>query len=1108
MDANKIMNTLQLKDSLSLGNNRKRIGEFIASSPEVKRLLKDLNRDETFHILLHSHYDPAWFAKRSITKEMLASFYKKVMALLDSDPDYKFTADSQTQVVEDFLSNLKGEEKLIAQEKLSKYISEGRLIVGPYYAGIDLNLSSGVVLRRNILYGMSDTRALGWKGPHTGWMIDQFGFPAQTWQLHKRFGIDGIILWRGLGLKPDEAKAEILLESPDGSRLLGKWLFVQGYRFGLYMGKYSDIGVPRLIQESKKIREYTKSRHLLIMDGYEGESSPDNPEEVMKMMRSIHGKVRISTPRIFISELLNELDEKDLPVVRGYQNYGYYSPVLKGVISSRQYIKQAHQLCDDTFTKVMDPAAVLAETFRIGQDWKAIEQLWRQLIRMASHDELGGCGIDDIHRESFDVYRDIYKKALSLTDRNIEEIALNIHSDIPVFIDEEQKTAVKTCVPITVFNTLSFDRSDVVQVTAHIPSDWDSVAVYDENGTNYAIQVLDTHEDSNTGERAMDFLMLLAEESKLPSFGYKTFFITDSKGRRDKDRNEVICGRNWIDNGLVRVDINEDGTFNLIYKKTGRTYRNLGYLRVEPDRGDTYDFSHIEHDDVITSLAGNATIKKEFCGNLETRFRIDYTLMVPSRITDDRTTWEDERVPLNITVILTVQIGSERVDIGMFVNNRLRDSRIRVCFPVETETDTIFVNRQFDVYKRPLHISDLSVKEKEEIFKHMDGMISSGMDIVEVKTDINFKWIDIPVNGEQDAQITEGIGLLNRDNFEFEIRNEKESEKIVELTLLRSVGWNARGDLLTRNINAGWEIYTPDAYCYGEYYFPLSILPHDGDWKEGRLFEESEKRTTEPKIVEIPRQTGKLPTSFSLFSVETKAVVVSEITKDARDDKKIVIVLYNPDEETGDINFTYSVNLKSVSIVHLDGTRIKDVALRDKTEFSVSLGKKEILELTVELEDDLPYRVDTSISSRLEKNAAEVTDKQSSLEDSLKLRMAPAVDQQEVLREKQRWLKCKRLYRSMLLKQENGAAAEDLDGFIEKFGKDENLINLENTVKEAHYSYLLTLKRYYETQGKRRSASRVEKSIAKMGRELIDLRVKKREAEIYRVFFENLKALN
>lgn len=64
------------------------------------------------------------------------------------------------------------------------------------------------------------------------------------------------------------------------------------------------------------------------------------------------------------------------------------------------------------------------------------------------------------------------------------------------------------------------------------------------------------------------------------------------------------------------------------------------------------------------------------------------------------------------------------------------------------------------------------------------------------------------------------------------------------------------------------------------------------------------------------------------------------------------------------------------------------------------------------------------------------------------------------------------------------------------------MINLENTVKEAHYSYLLTLKRYYETEGKGREANKVERSIARMGKQLINLRVKKREAEIYRIFLK------
>lgn len=107
-----IVKVLNIKNSLfTAAREKKRIEEFIISSPEVIQVISDLKHEETFHILLHSHYDPAWFARRNITRKMLGAFYKKVIRLLGSNSDYKFTADSQTQVIEDFLSNLTGKKK-------------------------------------------------------------------------------------------------------------------------------------------------------------------------------------------------------------------------------------------------------------------------------------------------------------------------------------------------------------------------------------------------------------------------------------------------------------------------------------------------------------------------------------------------------------------------------------------------------------------------------------------------------------------------------------------------------------------------------------------------------------------------------------------------------------------------------------------------------------------------------------------------------------------------------------------------------------------------------------------------------------------------------------
>ncbi len=1102
---------------------KKRVEEFLSSSPEVNKLIRDLKKDEVFHLLLHSHYDPAWFARRSVTRKMLSSFYKKVMHLLDIYPDYKFTADSQTQLVEDLLANVGTEERDSVRNRLVRYISEGRLIVGPYYAGIDLNLSSGVVLRRNLLYGIRDARRLGWEGKHVGWMIDQFGFPAQMWQLHKKFGIEGIILWRGLGLKPDEASTEIVLESPDGSKILGKWLFVQGYRFGLYVGKYSDIGVPRLIQESKKIEKYTKSKNLLIMDGYEGESAPDNPMEVIEKLRAIGGKVRISTPRIFVSELLKELDLDSLPIVRGYQNYGYYSPVLKGVISARQYIKQAHQLCDDTLSKLVEPISILAERLGIDQDWRDIEDLWRKLIRMASHDEIGGCGIDDIHRDSFEIYKGIYSKAISIVEQNLFHIGSRV--------DLENHDSI----PFIVFNSLPFDREDIVRLALNIPAEWPDIRVFDDRGLNYKTQICKT-ENTHDGRKRVELLVFMDNTNGLPALGYKLFFVKGADNRKGaeerkslvregKEERKVICGENWMENNFLRVVINKNGTFDIEYKKTGREYRNLGYLRVEPDKGDTYDFSHIENHRVITSLGESANVERMFCGELMARFRIGYRLMVPSRISENRKEWVSEKIPLVITLELGIRENSNRVDLDLYVNNSLKDSRIRVCFPVETETKSVFVNRQFDVYEMPIDNDDLSIKEKEEIFRRMNGMISSGMDVVEVKTAINFKWIDMPVSINPKGEIVESLGLINRANFEFEISEENNSKKIVEFTLLRSVGWNARADLLTRNINAGWEIYTPDAYCHGSYFFPLSILPHEGDWKVGRLNEEADKRMVPPVGFELSRKSAAgektvtrgvlnsnenrvknsvhLPSNFSLFSVITDSVVVSEITTDTESAGKIVLVLYNPDKEASKAVFRFSADIKSVNVANLVGEINRSLEVKNRV-FEIVLDRKEISQLIIELKNG-------KVTTRKSGDKTNLTSQSlfsRSLEKTLRLEMKPRVDKYEVEFERERWLKCRRLYRKRLLEWGKTSVEKlTLEKLIERFRGEEELINLENTVKEAHYSYLLTLKRYYETLGKERATSRVDKSIAKMGRELINLRVKKREAEIYKVFFENLKTL-
>ena len=43
--------------------------------PEIEQAIKGLPKEFQYHILIHSHYDSAWYAKRKVTKRMLPQFF-------------------------------------------------------------------------------------------------------------------------------------------------------------------------------------------------------------------------------------------------------------------------------------------------------------------------------------------------------------------------------------------------------------------------------------------------------------------------------------------------------------------------------------------------------------------------------------------------------------------------------------------------------------------------------------------------------------------------------------------------------------------------------------------------------------------------------------------------------------------------------------------------------------------------------------------------------------------------------------------------------------------------------------------------------------------------
>ena len=450
-------------------------------------------------------------------------------------------------------------------------------------------------------------------------------------------------------------------------------------------------------------------------------------------------------------------------------------------------------------------------------------------------------------------------------------------------------------------------------------------------------------------------------------------------------------------------------------------------------------------------------------------------------------------VSCNFTTTIQIYYDSPRVDLDIQLVNKGKDRRIRICFPADIPTDELSVARQYDVAKVPINGKQLSARQKEEIKKKIRGMVFSGMDLVPVRTQVVFQWADLSDN---DC----GLSFISRDNFECEVTTMHQGINVFEWTLLRSVGWNARADLLTRSVNAGWRIYTPDAQCQGEYTFRLSLISHQGDWNEAGVYKLAEERLEELKVLSTGTSAGTssglLPSSFSFFNIESEDIRIAEVTKAQDESNDLIIVLYNPSDKEGSAILNFSEVIERAQLADLDEQSLQPLGEKNQKVFEICLAPKKISALRLTLSD---YSLNSEVLSVCKEEMENLLE----LEENIGLKMKPVVSHKEVVSEKRRWKKLdvshhQKIKELTILKDKTGPGQT-----LNIYRAEEDLVNLANTLKEAHYSYLLTLKRFYESTGLSDDIDHLDKEIRAMARELIALRVQKREAEIYSLFHED-----
>ncbi len=343
-------------------------------------------------VVPHTHWDREWYRTHQQFRHRLVSLVDGLLDALERDAAFRhFLLDGQTIVVDDYL-----EVRPHARERVAKLVRDGRLGVGPWHVLADPWLVSGEALIRNLRHGLRRARELGGALP-VGYVPDPFGHVGQLPQILAGFGLEGAVLWRGVG--KDVETTLFAWEAPDGTRLPTVWL-PRGYSHAADLPDAPDELAERLREEIEGLAPFSRIPTLLLMNGSDHAAPQPRLAQLLPeaARRLPDVTAEIGTLQGFLRRALAE-SGGELPVHRGELRSGLRAPLLPGCASARAPQKRAEFANDALLTRHLEPLATWLGLLGGHSDPAWIDFAWRMALENHPHDSVCGCSVDRVHDE-------------------------------------------------------------------------------------------------------------------------------------------------------------------------------------------------------------------------------------------------------------------------------------------------------------------------------------------------------------------------------------------------------------------------------------------------------------------------------------------------------------------------------------------------------------------------------------------------------------------------------------------------------------------------------------------------------------------------------------
>jgi len=719
-------------------------------------VLKPWLQQFKIHAVGNSHIDMAWLWPWTETVEVVRNTFQSVLDLMREYPDFKFTMSSARtyEWIEEKYPDM--------FQQIQQRIKEGRWeVIGGMWVEPDLNMPAGESLTRQILVGKRYFQSRFGVDVKIGWNPDSFGYNWQLPQIYKKSGMDYFVTQKLLWAHEFTTFPYKLFwwQAPDGSRLLT--YFPHDYAGGIdgpSMAKDLSVWAPSIY--GPNLAGEPEMMHLYGVGDHGGGPTRQMLDAAQSLMSptTVYPKFELGTATDFFTELVKKLPSLNVPTWDGELYFAYH----RGVFTTQAETKRRIRRSEETMLNA-EKFASLALLDGRAYPQEEMNRAWKRLLFDHFHDIMPGSGIGVNYLDARRNLRDVQRTGNQIIEDSLKEIAAHIDTQ-------------GEGVPVLVFNSLSWPRSEVVELQAQLPTPAQQISVTDASGKAAEAQVLSIDRQTHR----VHFLLL----ANTPAFGYKTYFVHGQiAATTSAVRSSLNATADTLENEFVRVKIDsQTGCMTSLFDKRANKEalalpetdtggpKNMvcgNLLQTFIDKPKRWDAWNIDADFEAqhTDLTTADEVKLIENGPLRAVIRIKKHFQNSTFIQD-----------------VTLYPGAPRVDVNMQAEWHEKHILLKVAFPLSAHNPKATFEIPYGSVERPTTRNTPAEQAQFEVPA--------------------IHWADI-------SDDKHGFSLLNDCKYGYDAKG-----NVLRLSLLRSPEW-------------------PDPHAdEGHHEFTYSLYPHAGTWRE------------------------------------------------------------------------------------------------------------------------------------------------------------------------------------------------------------------------------------------------------------------------------------